>query len=145
MFDCGRCWLFPAVESQSETEQMTVDLGTSSETGSAPIIEDFLDQQEAGPTASSPAPKASHGQWSEQIQPQIPSAARCQLTQSVCLSSAESTEQTNQQGEPERDAEDVKQAPPNDGAKVRLLRRSRLWAVTCAGLTADWSTGGERR
>lgn len=65
MFDCGRCWLFPAVESQSETEQMTVDLGTSSETGSAPIIEDFLDQQEAGPTASSPDPKASHGQWSE--------------------------------------------------------------------------------
>lgn len=148
MVDCGRCWLFPAVESQSETEQMTVDPGTSSETGSAPILEDLLDQQEAGPTASSLAPKASYGQWSElATDPECGflSADLGRLSSAEPPPPAESTEQTNQQGEPERDEADDKQAPPNDGAKVRLRRRPRLWAVTCAGLTTDWSTGGERR
>lgn len=42
---------------------MAADLGASPETGSAPIADDLLDQQEAGPTPSSPAPKASHGGW----------------------------------------------------------------------------------
>lgn len=62
MVDYGLCCLIPGTESQSETEQMMVDPSMSLETGSTPTTEDPLDQQETGPTPSSPAHQPSHGQ-----------------------------------------------------------------------------------
>lgn len=105
-------WLFPAVGSQSETEQMML------ETGSAPITED-LEQQEAGPVPTSPAPKASQGQLTARVWPRGPSADPGRLFVSA-EPPGESPEQSHQQGELERDA--AKRAPPDDGTKVRLLR-----------------------
>lgn len=108
---------------------MAVDLGMSSETGSAPITDD-LDQQEAGPMPSSPAPKASQGDCSLLVggDPEWILSA-----DPVCLCSSElpaATEQSNQQGEPESDATDANQAPPNEGTKVRLPLPPRL-SVIC--------------
>ncbi|XP_029698577.1 ras-responsive element-binding protein 1 isoform X2 [Takifugu rubripes] len=89
-----------SAESQSETEQMMADPSASSESGSAPIADDLLDQLEAGPTPPSPAHKPGHG---------------CGAAEPPA---AETTEQTKPQGEAESGAAEGKRPPAGDAAKV---------------------------